>query len=54
MANVIPKEGQTDSKGKAEKHEDVSLKGSFASVMLLGGFLVITWLLVFVLFIARG
>lgn len=54
MANVIRKKGQTDTKLKTEKHEEISLKGTFISVMLLGGFLALTWLLVFVLFIARG
>lgn len=54
MANVIRKEGQTEAKAKTKKREEVSLQGTFASVMLLGGFLALTWLLVFILFIARG
>lgn len=36
------------------KEEQTSLKGTFVSVMLLGGFLVLTWLLVFLLFMARS
>lgn len=31
-----------------------SLKGTFLSVMLLGGFIVLTWLGVFILYINRG
>ncbi|WP_306438795.1 cytochrome c oxidase subunit 2A [Longirhabdus pacifica] len=39
---------------KKTKHEEVNLKGTFASVMLLGGFLIITWLAVFILFLVRN
>jgi hypothetical protein len=46
------KDGSTMKKD--QKHSDESLKGTFVSVMLLGGFLVVTWVGVFVLFIARG
>jgi hypothetical protein len=34
--------------------EEHSLKGTFVSVMLLGGFLVLSWLSVFILFIFRN
>ncbi|CAM3428613.1 cytochrome c oxidase subunit 2A [Marinicrinis lubricantis] len=34
--------------------EEPSLKGTFVSVMLLGGFLILSWVLVFMLFIARN
>ncbi|GIQ62591.1 hypothetical protein PACILC2_11590 [Paenibacillus cisolokensis] len=33
-----------------EKH---SLKGAFASVMLLGGFIALTWIGVYLLFLSR-
>ncbi|MNH98755.1 hypothetical protein D3C73_515020 [compost metagenome] len=36
-----------------EQKEEPSLKGTFAAVMLLGGFLLISWLAVFILFLAR-
>lgn len=39
---------------KLSSHEEHSLKGTFVSVMLLGGFLIVTWLGVFMLFIYRG
>ncbi|MFM9330859.1 cytochrome c oxidase subunit 2A [Paenibacillus mesotrionivorans] len=34
--------------------KQVSLKGTFVSVMLLGGFLALTWLLVFILFLSQN
>ncbi|UUZ85017.1 cytochrome c oxidase subunit 2A [Paenibacillus sp. P26] len=34
--------------------KEPSLKGTFASVLLLGAFVAATWVLVFVLFISRG
>jgi hypothetical protein len=37
-----------------QKPEDESLKGTFVSVMLLGAFLVVTWLGVLILFVSRG
>lgn len=37
-----------------QSHEEHSLRGTFVSVMLLGGFLTVTWLGVFFLFISRG
>ncbi|NOU96293.1 cytochrome c oxidase subunit 2A [Paenibacillus sp. LMG 31456] len=40
--------------GEQHKHEEASLKGTLVAVMLLGAFLVLTWVGVFVLFIARG
>lgn len=55
MADMVQKKPeQTKVKPGQEKHEDVSLKGTFVSVLLLGGFLALTWLAVFVLFIARS
>jgi len=41
-------------KRKEKSGEEQSLKGTFVSVMLLGGFLALTWIGVFVLFIARS
>lgn len=35
------------------KHNEESLKGTFVSVMLLGLFLVLSWVGMFLLFIAR-
>lgn len=37
-----------------ERKEEPSLKGTFASVMLLGAFIVLTWIGVFALFMARN
>lgn len=45
--------GDKPAAGK-DKHEEASLKGTFASVMILGGILALTWLAVFFLFIARN
>lgn len=55
MADIVRKTEQAETKpAHADKHEDVSLKGTFVAVLLLGGFLALTWLAVFVLFIARN
>jgi hypothetical protein len=53
MADILRKPEKSEA-DKKEKHEEVSLKGTFVSVLLLGGFLALTWLLVFILFIARN
>jgi len=37
-----------------ENKEEPALKGTFASVMLLGAFIVVTWIGVFALFMARN
>lgn len=37
----------------APEHKEPELKGTFASVMLLGAFLVITWVGAYLLFISR-
>ncbi|MCS7458887.1 cytochrome c oxidase subunit 2A [Paenibacillus doosanensis] len=39
---------------KEKDHAETSLKGTFASVMLLAAFLILTWVGVFVLFAVRG
>lgn len=36
-----------------EKEETNELKGAFISVMLLGGFIIITWIGVWALFLSR-
>lgn len=55
MADIVRKPEQTETKTAAkEKHEEVNLKGTFVSVLILGGFLALTWLAVFILFIARN
>lgn len=33
--------------------QDSDLRGTFAAVMLLGGFLAVTWIAVFILFMSR-
>ncbi|MFC5703895.1 cytochrome c oxidase subunit 2A [Cohnella faecalis] len=38
----------------SENREEPSLKGTFVSVLLLAGFIVVTWLAVFFLFVSRG
>jgi uncharacterized membrane protein YqhA len=37
-----------------QKQEETQLKGTLVSVMLLGAFLLLTWVGVFVLFISRA
>nr|WP_156396690.1 cytochrome c oxidase subunit 2A [Paenibacillus sp. Soil724D2] len=38
---------------RTKAEQEPALKGTFASVMLLGAFLVITWVAVFLLFLYR-
>ncbi|TVY09521.1 cytochrome c oxidase subunit 2A [Paenibacillus cremeus] len=38
---------------QAKSEQEPALKGTFASVLLLGAFVVVTWVAVFVLFLAR-
>lgn len=40
--------------GQSKPAGDEPLKGTFVSVLLLGGFLILTWLGVFILFIYRN
>lgn len=55
MADIARKPEQTEVIAThQEKHKEVSLKGTFVSVLLLGGFLALTWLAVFILFIVRN
>lgn len=37
-----------------KEHNDDSLKGTFASVMIVGAFILVMWLGVFVLFLSRN
>lgn len=53
MVDTIRKAEKEDKSAAKEPHEEASLKGTFVSVMILGGFLALTWLLVFILFISR-
>lgn len=53
MAKLASNRQQTHAEAP-KKTEEPSLKGAFASVMLLGGFLVIVWVLVFALFMVRN
>jgi outer membrane lipoprotein SlyB len=40
--------------GKEKQQNEPGLKGTFAAVMLLGGFLIVSWLGVFILFLVRS
>lgn len=49
------KKSQRDMKaGARHTDKEPSLKGTFTSVMLLGLFLVVSWVGVFILFLNRG
>lgn len=57
MTNVATDKTKSNLKKSVEKNihrEEHSLKGTFVSVMMLGGFLVLSWLSVFILFIFRN
>jgi len=41
------------SRDRSEKDKQHTLKGTFLSVLLLGGFIALSWLGVFILFINR-
>lgn len=60
MSNFTPVSGQSGveptSAPKTNKQEDsdvYSLKGTFASVLMLGGFIIVVWLAIFLLFLHR-
>jgi len=36
-----------------DKKDDSSLKGTLASVFMLGGFIIVTWFIVYFLFVTR-
>lgn len=56
MANVTPNFKKTTVRKpvKQNVNPEPSLKGTFVSVMLLGGFLMLSWLFVFFLFLFRN
>jgi len=45
---------QANRDSRAGEPDSVSLKGTFASVMLLGAFLIVAWVSVFVLYVHRN
>ncbi|MEN1969392.1 cytochrome c oxidase subunit 2A [Lentibacillus sp. N15] len=44
---------QQKSVEKLESKQNSSLKGTFASVMLLGAFIIVSWVGVWILFLSR-
>ncbi|GMK42796.1 hypothetical protein PCCS19_58560 [Paenibacillus sp. CCS19] len=57
MTEIRPQEKQKPgalSKAELEKREPGGLSGTFVSVLILGAFIAISWIGVFVLFIARN
>ena len=45
---------KTDHKQQVKIEKDETLRGSFVSVLILGGFLALTWLIIFILFMMRN
>ncbi|WP_148302657.1 cytochrome c oxidase subunit 2A [Caldalkalibacillus mannanilyticus] len=54
MTNITPEQQKESKKIQTPIKDEPSLKGAFVSVMLLGGFLVLSWVAVFYLFISRN
>ncbi len=56
MENLTPNMKRTDASIKSahSTESEPSLKGTFASVMMVGAFLLVSWLGVFLLFLARS
>ncbi|MFC3768496.1 cytochrome c oxidase subunit 2A [Paenibacillus sp. GCM10012303] len=56
QAVQAPQSASQASQPQQDRHSksEPSLKGTFAAVMLLGGFIAVTWLAVFVLYLARN
>jgi len=56
MASISPeqKKGKVTKPPQTSIKDDPSLMGTFISVMLLGGILVLSWASVFYLFISRN
>ncbi len=50
---VIKRDNSEAAKSTEQTTEKSTLKGTFVSVMILGGFLLLSWLLVFMLFLSR-
>lgn len=59
MINVSGRSEQSMSSSNAKKRDipnkkdDSSLKGTLASVFMLGGFIIVTWFIVWFLFVSR-
>jgi hypothetical protein len=54
VANKIaPLENRENSVGIKKQTEEPSLKGAFVSVLFLGGFIFLSWMGVYYLFISR-
>jgi hypothetical protein len=51
---VNPDQNRIAQPGKNLLAQESSLKGTLVSVMILGGFIAVTWLGVFMLFLARN
>lgn len=47
-------EERTSVRKQAQHRDEPELKGTFASVMMLGGFLIVSWLLVFAIYLIRN
>ncbi|MDP5274869.1 cytochrome c oxidase subunit 2A [Chengkuizengella axinellae] len=56
MTNITPETKKMGASKTAKKTEQEghSLKGTFVSVMLLGAFILISWLSVFLIFLFRN
>lgn len=56
MPEIRPSTGQPPKAEDVARlaKEEPALKGTFVSVLLLAGFIAVTWLGVFVLFVARN
>lgn len=55
MSETVTKHSRVETSKPVEKPtaKEPSLKGAFASVMILGGFLLLSWVLFFWLFLER-
>ncbi|MVP00208.1 cytochrome c oxidase subunit 2A [Paenibacillus lutrae] len=57
MAELMPAKGKQKPEARVKEGEtgkEPELKGAFASVMIVGFFILITWFGVFALFLARN
>ncbi|WP_368651925.1 cytochrome c oxidase subunit 2A [Ornithinibacillus sp. 4-3] len=53
MAGPKVKEKESNVKKQVNHEEETSLKGTLASVMILGGIIVLSWIGVWMLFVTR-
>lgn len=51
---IEPKKKEDIQSPNVPTTEEQNLKGTFTSVMLLGGFIIVTWVSVFLLFLSRS